>query len=180
VTHTPADPIDLIPLRSEHFAPLTALARRIWRSHYRSIIGLDQIEYMLGLRFTDQNLTSYLHSQTRWLDLLWHARRPIGYCSYALGETQDELRLEQLYVAPELHRRGFGGRMLEHVEAQCRARQRVAVVLTVNKANATAIAMYRRRGFSVRSELCIDIGHGFVMDDFVMHKVVTSAAETAP
>ena len=42
--------------------------------------------------------------------------------------------------------------------------------VTVNKANAASIAVYRKRGFSVRSELRLEIGAGFVMDDYVMSK----------
>jgi ribosomal protein S18 acetylase RimI-like enzyme len=40
----------------------------------------------------------------------------------------------------------------------------------VNRNNAQAIAAYRRNGFDVAREVVVDIGGGFMMDDFVMSK----------
>ncbi|WP_431021594.1 hypothetical protein, partial [Chromobacterium phragmitis] len=46
------------------------------------------------------------------------------------------------------------------------------LMLTVNRHNAEAIAVYEKRGFRVRGEVAADIGNGFVMDDYVMAKNV--------
>ena len=46
------------------------------------------------------------------------------------------------------------------------------LILNVNKRNAAAIAMYERCGFGVREAIVVDIGSGFVMDDYVMSKRV--------
>ena len=40
----------------------------------------------------------------------------------------------------------------------------------MNKHNAAAIAAYRNCGFVTREEVVVDIGNGFVMDDYVMAK----------
>jgi ribosomal protein S18 acetylase RimI-like enzyme len=45
-------------------------------------------------------------------------------------------------------------------------------MLQVNKRNVDAIAFYRKAGFTVREESIFDIGNGFVMDDYVMEKVL--------
>ena len=42
------------------------------------------------------------------------------------------------------------------------------LVLNVNKHNVSAQAAYQRRGFAIRGPVVLDIGGGFVMDDFVM------------
>jgi ribosomal protein S18 acetylase RimI-like enzyme len=44
------------------------------------------------------------------------------------------------------------------------------LILAVNKRNEKAIAAYRKQGFAVRDSVCVDIGNGFVMDDFIMAK----------
>ena len=44
------------------------------------------------------------------------------------------------------------------------------MILAVNKRNTTAIGSYRKYGFVVRESIVDDIGHGFVMDDYVMEK----------
>jgi ribosomal protein S18 acetylase RimI-like enzyme len=42
--------------------------------------------------------------------------------------------------------------------------------LNVNKRNTRAIAAYQRNGYVVAERVTLDIGGGFVMDDFVMTK----------
>ena len=42
--------------------------------------------------------------------------------------------------------------------------------MQVNKQNDKALAFYRRANFTVREEAVFDVGHGYVMDDYVMVK----------
>ena len=55
-------------------------------------------------------------------------------------------------------------------ENAARARGCAALVLNVNKRNAQAIRAYERSGFTAREAVVVDIGGGFVMDDYVMAK----------
>lgn len=154
------------------FGTLARLAEVIWRSHYTKIIGSAQIGYMLAERYTPEKLRLYLNADDRWLMLLRIDSRAVGYCSHALTGNPGELKLEQLYLLPELHGKGLGRFMLRHVEEQAGVRGRGALVLQTNKRNVDAIAFYRKAGFTVREEAVFDIGNGFVMDDFVMEKVL--------
>ena len=162
--------VRLDPLTEADFGVVAALADTIWRSHYGAMISMAQIDYMLDGRYTAANLRRYVDADDRWLWLLRVDGEAVGYCSCSLGEGADEMKLEQLYLLPSLHGRGLGGRMLRHVEAQCRAQHRDVLWLTVNKGNAGSIAVYRKAGFTVRREAVFDIGHGYVMDDYVMAK----------
>jgi ribosomal protein S18 acetylase RimI-like enzyme len=69
-----------------------------------------------------------------------------------------------------VQRRGVGGQLIEHVAARARKLGYPCVILAVNKRNTTAIGSYRKYGFVVRESIVDDIGHGFVMDDYVMEK----------
>ena len=82
------------------------------------------------------------------------------------------MKLEQLYLLPELHGQGLGRLMLRHVEEQ--ARRVAAARCCCSRINATIspVAFYRKAGFTVREEAVFDIGNGFVMDDYVMEKVL--------
>lgn len=164
------DAIRLDPLAEADFGLVAALADTIWRAHYGTMISMAQIDYMLEGRYTADNLRRYLDSDARWLWVLRVDGEAVGYCSCSLGEGDDEMKLEQLYLLPALHGRGLGGRMLRHIEDASRARGRPVLWLTVNKGNAGSIAVYRKAGFAVREEAVFDIGHGYVMDDYVMEK----------
>ena len=168
--------VRLEPLTAADFGTLSDLANIIWRSHYIRIISAEQIEYMLAGRYVPEKLRAYIGSDSRWLDLLWQGCQAIGYCSYALTEKPDEMKLEQLYLLPALHGKGLGGAMLRHVESQARDHGMASLMLTVNKHNAGSIAVYRKAGFTVREEARFDIGNGFVMDDYVMEKRLAPAA----
>jgi ribosomal protein S18 acetylase RimI-like enzyme len=158
------------------FETLARLAEAIWRAHYTKLIGSAQIDYMLAGRYTPEKLRLYLNADDRWLMLLRidspTGSRAVGYCSYALTENPGEMKLEQLYVLPELHGKGLGRLMLRHVEEQARARGHRTLVLQTNKRNDIAIAFYRKAGFTVREETVFDIGNGFVMDDYLMEKAL--------
>lgn len=162
--------VSLAAINETDFAAVAEVAKSIWLAHYSTIISKEQIEYMLTGRFTPENLRRYVESSERWLEVLRVNEALVGYCSYALTATPGEMKLEQLYLLPTLHGRGLGGRMLKHVERRSMALGCQVLMLQVNKRNEKAIRVYNRAGFSVRQEVVVDIGRGFVMDDYIMEK----------
>lgn len=161
---------ELRTLEERDFDSVAALARTIWLAHYTSIITTEQIEYMLADRFTAANLRRYLEADDRWMDVLDSRGELVGYCSYALTNRPSEMKIEQVYVLPRLHGQGHGKRMLEHMERRALEERCNVLMLQVNKRNERAIDVYRRGGFTVREAVVVDIGRGFVMDDYIMEK----------
>lgn len=169
-------PATLAPLQRADFDTIAALARTIWLAHYTSIISKEQIEYMLGGRFTAGNLARYLDAPDRWMNVLRVDGEVVGYCSHSLTPTPREMKLEQLYLLPRLHGRGLGKLMMEHIENHARALGCDTLMLQVNKRNTTAASVYFRSGFTVREEVVIDIGNGYVMDDYILAKPLRQSA----
>lgn len=160
----------LDPLTEADFAAVAQLGETIWRAHYIGMITAEQVEYMLKGRYTPEKLRAYVDAKDRWLKLLRVEGRAVGYCSYSIGPTPQEMKLEQLYLLADLKGQGLGGLMLRHVEDEARAKGCASVWLTVNKHNTGSIAVYRKAGYAVREEAVFEIGNGFVMDDYVMEK----------
>lgn len=160
---------------------IATLAQEIWREHYPGIITHEQIEYMLTRMYDVDELARQLAAGTRF-DLAVFSDhgisvsggadashpRPVAFASY--GPTGDlrETRLHKLYVSKADRRRGIGAALIARAEAHARASGSLALSLTVNRANAAAIAAYQRLGFAIRESAVVDIGGGFVMDDHVM------------
>ena len=161
--------IAFAPLTPADFATVASLGERIWRQHYASIISLAQIEYMLAGRYTPEKLAAYVGASDRWLFVVRDHGAPVGYFSYA-HTSPDEMKLEQLYLLAETRGRGLGARMMSHVEGHARDLGCTRVVLTVNRHNTGAIAMYEHRRYAVREAAVFDIGGGYVMDDFIMQR----------
>jgi hypothetical protein len=71
-------------LAEADFKAVAELAATIWREHYSKIMSVEQIDYMLAGRFSDENLRSYLNSSERWFEVLGLGEKAVGYCSYSL------------------------------------------------------------------------------------------------
>jgi diamine N-acetyltransferase len=149
---------------------IAALAEVVWRAHYPGIISNKQIDYMLRRMYDLDVMREELRDGIRY-DGLLAEEALVAFASYG-PVTDEEMKLYKLYVHPEWQRRGFGSQLLRHVEEAARAKGCRTLCLTVNKANAKAIAAYNRNGFSVRKSVVVDIGGGFVMDDYEMVKEV--------
>jgi ribosomal protein S18 acetylase RimI-like enzyme len=163
------------PLRADDIPDLLTLARETWHAHYRSIITVAQIEYMLDQRYRPELIAADLDRSLRRWDVLEQGQRLMAFAQYE-PVSPEECKLDKLYVRHDARRQGFGSRLLAHVEREARALGAASVWLQVNRNNAQAIAAYRRNGFDVVREVVVDIGAGFVMDDFVMSKDVAGAS----
>ena len=172
---TPAADTDL-PVISE-------LAGVIWRACYPGIITHAQIDYMLERMYALEVMREEIRAQAIRYDLMSVDDKPAGFASYGPTEAETTRRdvqtvqravpafkLHKLYILPELHGRGFGSLLLQHVEREVFGLGGRRLVLSVNKRNAKAIAAYKRNGFAIADSIVTDIGGGFVMDDYVMAK----------
>ena len=168
----------LAPVTETDFSALRALAETIWRQHYASIISVAQIEYMLAVRFSQDALREYTSAAGKWLELLLVSGRAVGYCGYELASDGGEpscspaMKLGQLYLLESHRGLGLGRSMLHHIEGRTRENGGPVLWLQVNKRNTEAIGFYRSAGFEVLREAVMDIGGGFVMDDYLMAKPV--------
>jgi ribosomal protein S18 acetylase RimI-like enzyme len=153
----------------EELPAVSALAGRIWRAHYPSILTGAQIEYMLALMYGPARLRADVERGVVY-ELLFDGERAIGFCGYEA--FPDSLKLHKLYLEVSDHGRGLGSMMLGHVEEEARRRGLPKVVLGVNRLNAKALRAYQRNGYSIREELKTEIGGGFVMDDYILEKAV--------
>jgi len=153
-----------------------ALARQVWQRTYPEIISQEQIDYMLAQRYGRERLLAELETSRIWWDKATVDGRLAGFSSCIAVSGCREMKLDKLYVDPQRQRSGIGGRLIEEVERHAGAADCSTLILAVNKRNERAIAAYRRHGFVVRDSVCVDIGHGFVMDDFIMSRSLPVAA----
>jgi len=160
----------IVPASAEHLPAISKLAGVIWRACYPGIITTEQIDYMLARMYSLDVLRDEIRSQGIRYDLLLVDGSPSGFASYGPTSESGVMKLHKLYLLPEMHGRGLGSLLLQHVEREVRAGAGHRLVLSVNKRNARAIAAYRRNGFDIADSVVTDIGNGFVMDDYIMAK----------
>jgi len=165
-----AEELRIAPLAESDIAAVIELAGVIWRHHYPGIISMEQIDYMLAQRYTPAVIRAQMRSGSAWWDLALLGDRIIGFTQYEL--YSGAMKLDKLYMHQELQRQGHGARLLAHVEDAARRRGLDTVRLNVNKHNLKAIAAYRKQGYEVADTVVANIGGGYVMDDYVMQKIV--------
>lgn len=150
---------------------MRSIALRTWPLAYGSILSLGQITYMLERMYNEDVLTSQLRSGHEFL-LAEERGTAIGLAGAETEHSGTGLtRLHKLYVVPASHGHGVGGALLKAVEGLALRAGSIAVELNVNKYNP-ARAFYARHGYLQVGEEVIDIGGGYVMDDFVLRKAL--------
>src|SRR5574343_51756 len=160
--------VDIRPVTPPDVPAIAALAREIWQAADPDISTQEQSDYMLEQRYGPERLYDDLEDLHKWLDQAFHDGRRVGF---AFSEIyKGEFKLDKLYIHPEVQRQGVGGQLIAHVAERAKKAGYPCVFLQVNKRNVNAVASYQKYGFVVREATVDDIGHGFVMDDFVMEK----------
>ncbi|HEX4351140.1 MAG TPA: GNAT family N-acetyltransferase [Verrucomicrobiae bacterium] len=167
--------VQILRAEVEHLPAIAALAAVIWRRHYPRIISHGQIEFMLERMYSLDTLRAEISSKGIQFYRLLVEERFAGFASIGPTDAPDTVKLHKLYLLPELHGKGFGSMLLKHCEAEARQLGARRMVLAVNKRNAQAIAAYQRNGFAIEESVAVDIGGGFVMDDFNMGKNLANA-----
>lgn len=161
----PQNTISIREMQLEDIPAVSALAVRIWRAHYPDIISREQIEYMLPLGCSAESITEkYLAEKKQRFFLLEDKGVLAGYAAIEPRGPR-EWYLDKLYVDTTRHRKGLGSALLAHIERIVKPK---VLTLRVNRANIKAINFYMRHGFFITALDVLDIGGGFVMDDFLM------------
>ena len=143
------------------------LAAKIWRAHYVPLIGSEQVEYMLSAVQSVAAISASITDGCQYF-LLSDDNQDIGYCAFE--QRPDHCFLSKIYVDATCRGRGYGAQTLQFVEDAAVVADQQRLRLTVNKDNGASIAWYQRRGFEIIEEICIDIGQGYVMDDYLLEK----------
>ena len=164
------DAIVITRARRDDVPDVQRLAREIWRAHYPGIITTEQIEYMLERGYATGVLDEFVDGPDSGIELALADDERVGFAAWYATGASAEVKLDKLYVLPAYQRRGVGARLIARVESAALLAGAATLVLNVNKNNSQAIRAYEKHGFAIRAAVEVDIGHGFVMDDYVMAK----------
>lgn len=163
-------------LAMEDVKEVARLAGEIWNEHYVSIIGQEQVDYMVD-KFQSESAVARQVVEDYEYYLILHHGEAVGYVAIIPEPDTARLMLSKIYIHKRMRGQGLGNSALAFVENRCRALQCRILWLTVNKHNQRSIAWYEHVGFTNVGSTIQDIGAGFVMDDFKMEKAVLRLTE---
>lgn len=142
------------------------LAGPIWREHYTPIVGEAQVEYMLRAFQSAEAITRQIAAEGYEYYLLPDS----AYLALQPLPAENALFLSKIYVKSSLRGTGIGRRLIEFAETRTHELGLGSFFLTVNKHNTASIAFYERMGMHIEKAIQTDIGHGFIMDDYLFRK----------
>lgn len=171
--------LSFVPVKSKKDQKMLAeIAGEIWRGYWPTIIGEEQTEYMVEKFQSYKAIKKYMakHDYEYWFlvatenDYDGPKKNVVGFTGGRSETGSYRFFISKIYLHPEARGHGYARRVIEFYEDLCFARGHQAMYLTVNKQNDLGIRAYKGTGFETIEAVETDIGHGFVMDDYVMEK----------
>lgn len=161
--------VRIAPAQDEQtLVAVVQLASEIWDEYYVPLIGRAQVDYMVAkfqslAAMRDQIASGYEYY------VVQAGERLVGYFAIQPDREQKRLFISKFYLHKSSRGSGTGRLCMEFIEQLARQRGLPLLWLTVNKGNP-AVKTYERLGFRIAEHIVIDIGNGFVMDDYRMEK----------
>ncbi|MBY0245982.1 MAG: GNAT family N-acetyltransferase [Sphingobacteriaceae bacterium] len=159
--------ITLRTAEKKDIASISQLAELIWPQTYSEYISETQLRYMLALMYNADELTRQLE-----MGYVFHIASEDGVdvgfsCVAALDVENQVFKLHKLYILPTMQGKGLGKLMIDNAKKIAKNNGGKLLILNVNK-NNVAKDFYARVGFTIQKAEVLEIGNGFVMDDYVM------------
>jgi GNAT superfamily N-acetyltransferase len=161
--------IQLLPVSTAaQVTEVARMARQIWDEYYVPLIGQAQVDYMVAKFQAAEAIQSQRESGYEYFQLR-QSGETIGYAAIRHEPSEARVFISKLYVLATHRKTGAGRAALADIERVARERGAKQLWLTVNKGNPSVRA-YERLGFTIAESIVMDIGGGYVMDDYRMEK----------
>lgn len=151
----------------EQLPIVRGLAYRIWPDTYGATHTSAELDYMLSKFYAVDALVQQMENGHIFV-LAEDNNIFVGFVAYELfSEDTNSTKIHKLYVLPQTQGKGIGKALVDYVRREAIINKNEKLFLNVNKLNK-AKDFYHRYGFTITKDVVIDIGQGFVMDDYVM------------
>lgn len=143
------------------------LAHKIWNQHYVPIIGQEQVDYMLEKFQNTEAISSQIKNGYEYY-IIFHQQNPSGYLALVSNDKEKKLMISKIYVDLDFRGLGLGSKLFDFTIKTAKQGVFESIWLTVNKNNIKTIEWYKSKGFIIKEKIEMDIGNGFIMDDYLM------------
>ena len=162
----------LTALKIEQLPIVIDLTKKIWPVAYGEILSKAQLDYMIDKFYNETALREQIEIKEHVFYLAQDENENyVGFVSYEINSEPNKTKIHKIYVLPETQGTGLGRQFFELVKEKAIENQQNAIFLNVNKFN-NAIHFYIKLGFTKVKDEVIDIGNGYVMDDYVMEVAI--------
>lgn len=157
---------------SKQIEALALCAKEIWNEYFTAIISQEQIDYMVEKFQSETALKKAIFEDHYVYYMLCEKDVPIAYCGIQVQGQR--LFLSKLYVKKAYRKKGLSSLLFNRCIEYAKQQHCNAIYLTCNKYNENSLAMYHHKGFTIIDTQEADIGHGFIMDDYILELSLTA------
>lgn len=162
--------LDIYTATSSDFPIIQEIAYVTWPHTFRDILSKEQISYMIEMMYSTAALTEQTMQKKHQYLIVKDETKNLGYASYELNYKGLSItKIHKIYILPEAQGKGVGKLLMNTITTVAKENRNTSLSLNVNRDNA-AFDFYRNIGFEKVGEENIDIGDGFLMEDFIMNK----------
>ena len=161
----------LVKANSEHIPIIIELTKKIWPVAYGEILSKAQLDYMIEKFYNETALRELIQKGHVFYLAQDDKDNYVGFVSYEINSEPNKTKIHKIYVLPQTQGTGLGKQFFELVKEKAIENNQKAIFLNVNKYN-NAINFYTKLGFVKVKDEVIDIGNGYVMDDYVMEVAI--------
>jgi len=143
-----------------------------WPITYGEILSKEQLDYMLGLFYSDEALTKQIENKEQLFYLISDTESTIGFIGIEHHYKNEAItKVHKIYLLPETQGKGIGKMVINKIEKMALENNSATLVLNVNRFNS-ALSFYKKIGFEIKETVDIEIGKGYLMEDYVMEKKI--------
>ncbi len=153
------------------FPIIQDIAYKTWPETYGSILSKEQLEYMLDKFYSLEYLQANVAANQEFF-IIEENVIALGFLGIQHNHKNEKVtKIHKIYILPNNQGKGIGKLAIDFITDLAKKNNSDKLRLNVNKFNK-AIDFYKKNGFEVTDEVVINIGNGFVMDDYVMKKFI--------
>jgi diamine N-acetyltransferase len=151
------------------------IANKTWPITYGNIISNEQLVYMLDLIYSTAALTKAIETKSQDFYIAKDEDNTIlGFFSVKhFYNSENKTKLHKIYMLPENQGKGIGKLMIDQAVKLAKKNNSERLILNVNRYNS-AFQFYKKLGFEIIEIIDIEIGNGYLMEDYVMELLITN------
>lgn len=154
-----------------NFTEVRAIAKEVWPIAYGEILSAAQLDYMMEMMYSVSALQQQFENGHHFI-LAIEDESPVGFASYEFNYNGiSKTKIHKIYILSNQQGKGTGRVLINYITESAQKNNQEALLLNVNKYNI-AQHFYKKLGFSISYDEVIDIGQGYVMDDYIMEKPI--------
>lgn len=144
-----------------------SIAHQTWPNTFAEILTTEQIDYMLDWMYHKAILEKNYDDGHQFY-AYFENNLAIGFMAIQVNLLEGKsMKIHKLYVLPNQQGKGVGYKLIQKAIEIANNLEQKNVFLNVNRFNK-AVDFYKHVGFSILKEENIEIGNGFLMEDYVM------------